>query len=427
MGTQGNVIPVAQIAYGKSRIPLAMDPAKAEWSVIAPVGEAALPDPHTAFRAAAAKPVGAPTLRGFAGPDEKVVIVTADGTRPVPNRQLVPWVIEELGIPEKNVTVLLGTGTHRPNTPGEIEAMFGADLATRLRIVNHDGFDENQNATVGTTDALGEVRLAREYVEADKRIALGFIEPHFFAGFSGGPKGIVPAVASVPTIMRLHSFDIIGHPNSSYGVLDGNPTRDAILAAVALRPPEFMVNVTLNPDKEITGFCLGDYIEAHLAGCAHAKAHSMVPVERRFPVVVTSNSGFPLDQNLYQAVKALSVAGRVVEDGGTVFLVSECSDGFPAHGNFGSFMKRGLAPQEMLDEIRRNPFMDQWQAQTLANIALRARVALYSKIARAEVEACRLVHVEDLQAAVDASLARLNGNARAAVLPEGPLTIPYVR
>jgi nickel-dependent lactate racemase len=144
-------------------------------------------------------------------------------------------------------------------------------------------------------------------------------------------------------------------------------------------------------------------------------------------VVVTSNSGFPLDQNLYQAVKALAVAGRVVEDGGTVFLVSECSDGFPSHGNFGSFMKRGLSPQQLLDEFRRNPFMDQWQAQTLANIALRAQVALHSKISRAEVEACRMIHVDDLQSAVEASLARLNGNARAAVLPEGPLTIPYVK
>ena len=418
----------AHIAYGKGRLPLRLDPAKARWTVLTPRAEQGLAYPGGAFKTAAANPIGARPLRGLAGPAERVVIVTCDGTRPVPNRQLIPWIIGELGVPADNVTVLVGTGSHRPNTPDEIVAMFGAEIARSVRIVNHDSFNRAQNVPVGTVPGLGEVQLAREYVEADKRVVVGFIEPHFFAGFSGGPKGIAPGVASIETIKKLHSFTIIGHPNSTYGVTDANPTQEAVRAAVALCPPDFMVNVTLNPAKEITAFFLGHYLKAHEAGCAHVKDCAMVPVARRFPVVVTSNSGYPLDQNLYQSVKALSVAARIVEDGGTIFLVSECSDGLPAHGNFGSFFAGGIAPAALLEQLRsqENARLDQWQVQTLANVLVRCQVAVHSRLDSEQVKACCMTPVSDLQQALDAHLEGLGGHPEAVALPDGPLSVPYL-
>ncbi|HEO72277.1 MAG TPA: DUF2088 domain-containing protein, partial [Candidatus Hydrogenedentes bacterium] len=198
---------VVQMAYGRQRLPLVLDEGLAAWRVVAPREEAALPEPHEAFRAACRAPIASKPLRALVKPSDNVVVVTSDGTRPVPNEVLLPWLLEELPVPPERVTVLLGTGTHRPNAQAEIAAMFGADLARTLRIVNHDAFDPEANEHVGVTAAGVPVRLDKWYVQAAKRIALGFIEPHFFAGFSGGPKAVAPGVASIETILALHGYD----------------------------------------------------------------------------------------------------------------------------------------------------------------------------------------------------------------------------
>jgi len=424
--------PVARIAYGKGRLPLSMDPALAQWEVISPRDEPALGNPAAAFAAAAAEPYNSPSLHVLAQPHEKVVIVTADGTRPVPNKFLIPAILAELQVPDENITIVTGTGSHRPNTPEELEAMFGADIVRRIRIINHNSYSHEENVLVGKFSDGGEVWMNRLYVEADKRIAVGFIEPHFFAGFSGGAKCVVPGVAGIETILHFHRFDVIAHPNSAYGVTEDNPTRDLTREATAFCPPDFLVNVTLNPAKEITGFFMGEYLAAHDAGCEHVRQQSMVPVPQRYPVVITSNSGFPLDQNLYQAVKALSVAIRVVEDGGTIFLVSECSDGLPSHGNFGPELLRAaeerLSAGELLEKLRARARtgMDQWQVQTLLNTVKRANVSLYSSLDPEVVSGCYMSPVTDLQSAVDSLLLELGPDTPVAVLPEGPLTIPYV-
>lgn len=328
------------ILYGRGSLPLAADPA---WRVIRPRYEPALDAPADAFQQAVAAPVGTRPLSEVVSSSDRVAIVTSDGTRPVPNRQLIPWILDALPVADEQVTVVIGTGTHRPNTSEEIETMFGADLVRRVRIVNHDGVDPDRTVDVGKTDSGTGVRLSKDYVEADRRIVVGFIEPHFFAGFSGGAKGVAPGVAAVETIYRLHRWELIGDPNSTWGVLDENPIQREIQEAVALCPPDFLVNVTLNNEKAITGIYAGDFREAHRAGCERAKSSAMVAVPRRFAAVVTSNSGFPLDQNLYQAVKGMSAAARITEPGGTILVASECSDGIPGHGNFSSLMREGAS------------------------------------------------------------------------------------
>lgn len=416
------------IAYGKGRISLRMDPKLAEWRVIEPRFEAALETPEEQFQQACRAPIGARPLRELVSANDRVVIVTSDGTRPVPNRQLIPWILNEIPASPENVTVLLGTGTHRPNTPEEIDAMFGPEVARRVRIVNHSAFDRETNTQIGTTPSGGKIIVDRAYLEADKRIVVGFIEPHFFAGFSGGAKGVIPGVGGIDTILHLHSHRLIADPKSAYGILDGNPIQAEIAEMVGNCPPDFMVNVTLNGEKKITAFFCGDYREAHRAGCARVKTTAMAPVEHEFPIVVTSNSGFPLDQNLYQTVKGMSAAARIVQERGTMFVASECSDGIPSHGNFGQIMAKGESPKAIADWIERleAPMLDQWQAQILSNIRMRCEVAIQSQLSAPVAESCMLRPVDDLQSAVEAKIREIGVGAPVAVLPEGPLSIPYV-
>ena len=415
------------VAFGRGSVSISADPELAEWEVIRPSFEAAIPDPKHRFRQAIEKPVECEPLEEIVSHRDRVVIVTSDGTRAVPNRQLIPWILEALPVPDENITVLLGNGTHRANTDEEIAGMFGSAVSRRLRILNHNAYDASKNMFLGKSACGTDVWLDRAYVEADKRIVLGFIEPHFFAGFSGGPKGVAPGVAGIETIYRLHRSELIAHPMSTWGVLDENPLQREVREAVALCPPDFLVNVTLNGEKAISGFFAGDYLAAHQLGCVSAKAASMAPVEKPFRIVLTSNSGYPLDQNLYQAVKGMSAAARIVEDAGTVLVASECSDGVPDHGNFAELMRTGDRPRDVLQAVHdREPILDQWQAQTLAAILERIEVGVYSGMDRAEIEACKLDSVADLDATLREKIRAIGGGARVAVLPDGPLTIPYL-
>ncbi len=416
------------LAYGKGRISLRLNPALADWSVLSPRHENALPDPNHAFARACAEPIESPRLRGLVSPGERVCIVTSDGTRPVPNRALLPWILEALGVPDEQVTVLVGTGTHRPNSPEELATMFGEELVRRVRVVNHDAYDAARNECVGETHGGVPVCLDTEYVRADKRIVVGFIEPHFFAGFSGGPKAVAPGVAALDTILHLHSYDLIAHPRSTWGALDENLVHETVCEMVRMCPPDVLVNVTLNNAKEITAFFIGDYIKAHRVGCEYVRERAMVAVPSEFPVVVTSNSGFPLDQNLYQAVKGMSAAARIVRQGGSIYVASECSDGIPDHGNFGTMLREADSIDDLDARLKAlaAPKLDQWQAQILAKIRQRAGVFFHSALDDRTVRSCKLTPVTNLQESLERHLLSLGKGVRVAVLPEGPVTVPYV-
>ena len=417
------------VAYGKARLPLKMDPKLAEWCMLSPKYEPALHDAADVFASSCRAPIGSKPLRELISPEDRVVIVTSDGTRPVPNFLLIPWLLRELPVPPSQIKVLLATGTHRPNSTAEIDAMFGRDVVNSVSIVNHDAFDESRNVRVGTTSSGYGVRLDRDYVEADKRILVGFIEPHFFAGFSGGSKAIAPGICDIDTILQLHRYELIGDDCSTWGVIDGNPIQNEIHEIASLCPPDFLVNVTLNSDKQITGVYAGDCRKAHEIGCSRVRETSMVGVDGDFDIVVTSNSGYPLDQNLYQTVKGMSCAARVVAPGGALIVASECCDGIPAHGNFFDILNRGETPESLLNWIcgLKRPIQDQWQVQVLLNILRRASITLVSELDPKAVQACCISYAADLQEAVYQQIRRNTGHARVAVLPEGPLTIPVSR
>jgi len=398
-------------------------------TVLSPRFIGGLPDEGAAFREAAARPLHAKPLREIAGAADRIAIVIPDITRPCPTDRILPWVLEELAhVPVDQITIINGTGSHRANTPAELAAMVGADVLRRYRVVNHDANDLATMAPAGTSVDGRPVFLQKDYVQAHRRIAIGFIEPHFMAGFSGGFKGIFPAIADLKSIQHYHRAAVIGHARSTWGVVEDNPTQDQIRHNGALLPVDFCVNVTVNRERQITRFFCGEPGAVYESGCLFARETAMQPVDAAFPIVLTTNSGYPLDQNLYQTVKGMSAASQIVAPGGLILAAARCNDGFPEHGNFKKLLYAHDSPRSLLDAINGfpEPVHDQWEAQLLAIIRLKARVGLFSELPPDEVRRAHLEPVENIAAAVIAELIRAGHDAPIAVLPEGPMTIPYL-
>jgi len=389
----------------------------------------ALADERAAFVEAVRAPLGARPLRETIGATDRVVIVTSDVTRATPNERLIPWILDELAhVPPAHITVIIGTGSHRATTPAEMVAMFGARTLARVQVRDHDAHDSESVVRVGTTAAGVPAYLSRAYVEADKRIVVGFIEPHFYAGFSGGPKGVMPGVAGIETVTQFHNARMIGDPQTTWLALETSPVQAMAREVTAMAPPEFLVNVTLDRNHRITGVFCGDYLAAHRAGCAFCARSASHDVREPFDVVVTSNGGYPLDQNLYQCGKGLTAAAAIVKPGGTIVLCAECRDGIPSHGNFRAILHAYDSAESMLAAIEEPGFAryDQWAAHSQALVLRKAGVVVYSSLDDADVRAALLEPTHDPSATVGEALERAGRGARCAVMPLGPYLVPHV-
>ncbi len=418
---------IVPLRYGRGAISLQLSAHRV--SVFEPVFVPGLADEARAFRDAVRAPLGTRPLREIVGAGERLAVAIPDITRPLPTDRILAWLLDELShVPDAQWTIVNGTGSHRANTDAELGAMVGAEAARRLKVVNHSAHEPSGLAFAGRSPDGRPVLLNREWLRADRRIVVGLIEPHFMAGFSGGYKGVFPALADIDSVMHYHRAEVIADPRSTWGRLEDNPTQDQIRANGSLAPVDFCVNATVNREQQITGFFCGDVLEAHRAGCLEARTSAMVACDRPFPVVVTTNAGYPLDQNLYQAVKGMSAAAQIVEPGGLILAAARCNDGFPAHGNFKRLMTGRPDARAVLDTIVAPGFSlyDQWEAQILAQILLKARVALFSELDPDEVSAAHLEPVADIGRRLAAELDRRGAATSVAVLPEGPMTIPYL-
>jgi nickel-dependent lactate racemase len=344
---------------------------------------------------------------------------------------VLPPLLDEIAsaAPGAEVTVLIATGTHRGNTPAELLEMLGADVLSRVRVVNHDARDAESLVDVGRTVSGVPVTVNRQWVAADVRITTGFVEPHFFAGFSGGPKLVVPGLAGLDTVLVLHDARRIGSARATWGNLEDNPVHADIRACAALAPPHFSCDVLLDAEQRITHVYAGELAAMHQQATATAKELAMCPVEGPFDVVVTSNAGYPLDQNLYQAVKGLAAAERVVRPGGTIVLAAECADGLPAHGLFAELLEASPSRDHLAAQF--DPDLparpDQWQVQVLSRVLAKARVLAYADgLTRAELAAAFMTKIDDLALGIEVAARDAGPDARICYLPEGPLTIPYL-
>lgn len=415
------------LAYGEGWLPVELPDDRT--TVIRPTHTAGLPDEQAAVRAALRSPIGAAPLGESVRANQRVCIVFTDLTRATPNDRLIPWLLAELDhVPVENITLLNSTGTHRPNTPAELEQLLTPAVVAKYRVVNHDCHDAASLVEVGQTRTGVPARINRHVVEADVRIITGFIEPHFFAGFSGGPKGIMPGCAGLETVMSNHGAANIGDARATFGITAGNPLWEE-LRDIALRVgPSFLLNVTLNEERQITGVFAGGLIEAHQVGIEFVRTAAMQRVGAPFDIVLTTNSGYPLDLNLYQGVKGMSAGARIIKDGGLLILACECREGVPAGSPLDKFYQETSSPEEVLARLATPGFVrpEQWQAHIQALIQRRAHVRLFSTLDEATVRACFLEPCPDIGAAVAAELERRGPDARVAVLPQGPLTIPYL-
>jgi nickel-dependent lactate racemase len=359
-----------------------------------------------------------------------VAISICDGTRAQPRRVMVPAILEEIAdlVDLDRVTILVATGTHRGNTEEELQEMLGPAVTSRVRVVNHDARDPDSLLWCGYSGNGVPVWLNRTWMEADVRITTGFVEPHFFAGFSGGPKMIAPGLAGLETVLVLHDAARIGSPSATWGVTEGNPVHDDVRAIASDTGSTYSVDVVLNRDHRIVEAFGGDLLPMHAAACRKARALSMVAVDGLFDVVVTTNSGYPLDQNLYQAVKGMSAGAMVLKPGGRLLAVAECSDGFPDHGSYVEVLSGAPSPRALLDEIERRSetVPDQWQVQIQAQLQTMARVSVHCDgLTATELALAHLASVSDVSAFVREALQEAGPGARCCVLPEGPQTIPY--
>jgi nickel-dependent lactate racemase len=419
-----------QLAYGREGLWIEL-PEDAPVTVVEPQFASGLLDEQAAITAALRSPVGTSPLRDLVRPDDTMAVVFSDLTRPMPNDRVLPPLLDELalaGVPDEQIVLINALGTHRPQTKAELTRMVGSEVVNRYRIVQHDAWDDESLVEVGRNRAGRPVRVNRTYLEASVRILTGFIEPHFFAGFSGGPKAVLPGLADIETILDNHGPAMMAHPRATWAVTNGNPIWEEMLAVAQSTAPTFLLNVALNQEREITGVFAGDLVAAHRDGVDFVRQTAMQPVPEPFDIVITSNSGYPLDLNLYQAVKGMSAAAQIVRPGGDIIVAAECWDGVPSHGEYQRLLWEAASPEELLERVMTPGFRchDQWEAQAQAQIQLKASVHVYTDgLSDEELRHALVIPCSSIEETV-ARLRGRNSGATIAVLPDGPQTVPYL-
>ena len=375
-------------------------------------------------RAAMDSPIGSPKLRELAAGKKNAVLIISDHTRPVPSKDIVPFMLEELraGNPDIEITMLVATGCHRGTTPEELVHKLGEDIVSREHIVVHD-CDSSPLTDLGPLPSGARLVVNSLVAQAELVVSEGFIEPHFFAGYSGGRKSILPGVCSRVTVLGNHCADFIDDPKARMGVIDGNPINRDMERAARMAKLAYIVNVVVNEAHEVVAAFAGDPIEAHHAGCAYLARYCEVEQKQKAGIVITSNGGAPLDQNAYQAVKGLTTAADAAADGAALIICAECADGIGGD-SFYKALSECAGPTELLEEIRRVPMdetvPDQWQYQILARILEKHHVYF---VARKEMEeavnAMKMEYAPSLEEAYARARALKGASAGVAVIPNG--------
>lgn len=389
--------------------------------VVEPRELPSLRDPCVAVADAIANPVDQPPLAELVVPGSRVAILVSDVTRPSPTRVLLPPVLDVLarrGVRDRDITIVFALGIHRPHRPEEQVELIGPEIASTHRYMDSvaSGFRRIGNTRRGTV-----VEIAKTVAEADLCVCTGNVELHYFAGYSGGAKAILPGVASRDTITLNHGLMLL--PEACAGRCDGNPVREDIEDAADLLPRITIVNAVLNSHREMVACVVGDHRKAHRVACRVVDQMYKLPVPGTADVVLASAGGFPKDLNLYQAQKALENAAFAVRPGGTVILVASCREGF-GNETFSRWFREASKPDEVIERLRRGFELGGHKAAAVARVLQKARVFLVSALDPSEVRALRFAPFESAQAALEAALADHGAGARVLVMPNAGLTLP---
>jgi nickel-dependent lactate racemase len=432
------------ILYGRGTLEVRL---AGEAAILEPSGLPALADGEGAVAAALADPIDSAPLAALAAKlpaDQEAVIVISDITRPVPNQVILPPILQTLrdaGVSKDRITILVATGMHRPSTDGERLELCGQAIVDEYRIVDHRSDDKSTLVQLPEPTSSGtRVWVNRRYVEAGLKIATGFIEPHFMAGFSGGRKAICPGLVNLETIQKFHGPGFLENPAADTGVLDGNPCHIESRDVARMVGIDFLVNVTIDMDKNVTGVFAGDFESAHAAGVRGVEDSLTVPIEDEYDIVVTCGGGYPLDTTYYQSIKGMVLATPYVKTGGTMVLACSCTEGigtdiyrdtmFAYHGKWEQFVDDIC----QRDEVVKDQWEFEMQCKTLRKIGPQGCIYITEGVDEDSLRRCSVLPAKGCgelpaQQMLDqtlASLAVAHPDATWAVIPVGPYILPRV-
>jgi nickel-dependent lactate racemase len=413
-----------ELPYGENLISVNL-PASNTMYVLESRHVPGLKNETSALRKALRNPIGSSGLRSRVGKNDKVVIITTDNTRHCPDSRILPVILEELEavIPARNISIIVGLGLHAPLNKKELTAKLGREIVENYTVKNHD---PGRTIRLGVTGRGNPVEVNSDVVEADFRISTGFIEPHFFAGFSGGRKSIMPGVSSAMAIRHNHGPELIAHPLARAGVLAGNPVHEDMVEQARMAKLDFIVNVLLNREKRITHVFAGSPWSAHEAGCAVEREIVQVKLDRKADISIVSNGGALADLDFYQTCKGIDTASRITRDGGIIIMASACSRG-PGSEDFRILHASASSPGEVLEKLEKAGHTGGgWQNQILARAQLNHTVYLMSKMEDSAARQMMVTPIPSVEAGLDKALKVLGRKAEIAVIPEGPLVLPVV-
>ncbi|HME54694.1 MAG TPA: nickel-dependent lactate racemase [Candidatus Lokiarchaeia archaeon] len=428
-----------RIAYGKSGLEINL-PDSLNVTIANPEPEGPLDYPLSSIAGAIDAPIKSKMLneiirekQALLGRDElSACIVVSDHTRPVPTSLLLPPLLERLelaGIATGNITILVGTGLHRASSLAEIDAMIGEDLASKYKVIIHDSKDKDALEFLGTSSRETPIWVNKVYLGADIKILTGYVDPHFFAGYAGGRKAIVPGIAGEETIAGNHSARNIDSLNARFTVLEGNPIHEDALEIAKQVGVDFIVNVCLDDQHRIVNVAAGDLEAAHDALVEHVRQTAVVHLDDYFDIVIVNNGGYPLDLNLYQAVKSMNLGELAVKEGGTIIAVNEARDGFGSD-EFKAIIESESDPDEFTRKLLEKELRidGQWQVQTLARAAKRAEILVVGSMPKAAFKNVKLgmKWAESVEKAVDQAVKKHGKQAKILILPAGPQLVPCV-
>ncbi|MHB1357125.1 MAG: nickel-dependent lactate racemase [Anaerolineae bacterium] len=417
---------LVELAYGQQYLPVQVPD---DATVLRPKLVPGLPDDAEAIRAALRAPIGSLPLRERVNPTDQVVILFSDITRPMPNDRVLPVLLAELShIPREQITLINAVGTHRANTTSELEGMLGADIVRNYRILQHNAWDDANLVNLGVSRQGHPLSVNRIYHDATFKILTGFVQPHIFAGYSGGPKAVLPGVSGFATIMANHSYTMLVDPRATWGVTDGNPMWEEMRELALLTQPDFLLNVTTNRERQICAVFAGSLDQAHKAGTDYVRETAMIGFAQPFDIVITSNDGYPADINLYQSIKGMSCAAQIVKQGGSIIMAAECRDGVPDNGQYRKLVHQAGSLAGINKMLSQPGFCeyDQWQVQIQGTVMSKAEVFVHSEIADSDIQEMLFTPCHNIESTLQHLMQKYGPSARVCVLPEGAQVIPYL-
>jgi nickel-dependent lactate racemase len=422
-------MPTIRFAFGKTGIPISV-PDDLAYEVVEARSASALRDVDASLEHALDNPIGSSSLQALAEGKSSAAISVCDITRPAPNWLTLPPLLRRLhraGIPAEGITILIATGLHRGATEAEINTILGPEVAAKYRVINHDARDAEHHRHLGSTKRGTPVYIDERFMAADLHISLGFIEQHLMLGFSGGRKLVAPGLAGQQTIKTIHSPRFMREPLATEGSTDGNPLHSELLEIAQMARHDFILDVTLTKEREVSGVFAGDPVMAHAAGVDFLRTTSLEKLSGLADVVITSAAGHPLDLTFYQTIKGITAAEHIAKPGGRILVIGECAEGIGS-SEFAKKLETYSGPREYLDEIEgKAVVVDQWQLEKLALTELKNELFFYTPGISKTVLGCLAERsFQDLSSAISAVLAGVPSNARVALVPDGPYVFARV-